>query len=308
MKHLKKILVTITFILYGINVFCQQDGQFSQYMFNPFVINPAYAGSREAFSTMLINRSQWVNIPGAPQTQTLSINSRVKNRVGLGLQIFNDAIGPKNTVGYLGTYSYGFPLFNGKLSFGLRFGAYSYKFNWNKVEYKDPNDIYNLSTVTQKTAINADFGIFYNTKTFYFGLSGNHIANNQQITPFDQEGTEAYLRTHVFATAGNTFEVNENVALQPSLLLRQVENAPLNADINFNMLFYQKVWLGFSYRANNALVLLSQFYITDKLRFGYAFDWGLNQVGKAGGGTHELFIGYDFNVRKTKTINPRYFN
>lgn len=308
LKFLAILLITnLGLIINSGDSFAQQDGQFSQYMFNPFVINPAYAGSRDALSVLLVGREQWLSMPGAPSTQTLSINSKVKNRVGLGLQIFNDAIGPKNVTGYLGTYAYRFPLFKGKLAFGLRFGAFTYKYHWDKIEYKDPNDVYNTGNVTQTTVLNSDFGAFYNTKTYYFGLSYNHLGGNSRITSTQIPGADAQLSSHIFITAGKTFEINDNLALQPSILVRAVEGAPINTDINFNMLLNKKIWFGVSYRTSKTIVLLSQFYATDKLRFGYSFDYGMNRIGKLGGGTHELFIGYDFDVQKNKTISPRYF-
>ncbi|MDQ3190751.1 MAG: type IX secretion system membrane protein PorP/SprF [Bacteroidota bacterium] len=304
---MSKFLITIILSITVAMGFAQQDAQFSQYMFNPFVLNPAYAGSREAFSAVAINRNQWISIPGAPNTQTLSLNTPLAKRVGVGLQVFNDAIGPKNTVGYLASYAYRIPLRIGKLAFGLRAGGLTYNFNWDKIEYKDPNDVYNFNNRTQTTVFNADFGIFYNTKTLYTGISANHIGYNQRITPVNLEGVESHLRMHLFYTIGNTFEINDRIALQPSLLIKAVVNAPLNADINMNLIVDQKFWVGLSWRAKNALVLLTQFRITDNFRFGYSYDMGINRIGRLGRGSHELFIGYDFNLRKVKSISPRYF-
>jgi type IX secretion system PorP/SprF family membrane protein len=307
MKQLKKAILTLLFVSSAFLSAAQQDALFSQYMFNPFVLNPAYAGCRDVFTTLLINRSQWVAIPGAPTTQSFSFNSPVKNRYGVGLQVFNDVIGPKNSIGYLGSYAYRIPLGVGKLAMGLRAGAYTYLFDWDKIEYKDPTDMYNMYGRNQKTLFNADFGLFYNTRTFYLGWSVNHIGYSKKITPVYLEGIDNYLQMNTFFTGGNTFVINERVALQPSFLLRFTEEQPMNMDINFSILMDNKASLGLSARTSSAIVLLSQFYVTDKFRFGYSYDWGLNRIGRYSKGTHEVYIGYDINVKRHKALSPRYF-
>ncbi|HET6244410.1 MAG: type IX secretion system membrane protein PorP/SprF [Bacteroidetes bacterium] len=304
---MKKFLSSICLTLVVSLGFAQQDAQFSQYMFNPFVLNPAYAGSREAFTALAINRNQWINIPGAPNTQTLSLNTPLTTRVGVGLQVFNDAIGPKNSVGYLASYAYRIPLSVGKLAFGLRAGGITYNFHWDKIDYKDQADVYNFNSRTQTTVFNADFGLFYNTKKFYTGLSANHIGYAQRITPVKLEGIESHLRMHFFYTLGNTFEINDRLALQPSILIKAVENAPLSTDLNVNLIIDHKVWVGVSFRPKNSVVLLTQFRINENFRFGYSYDIGINRIGRLARGSHELFIGYDFNLRKVKSISPRYF-
>ena len=141
---------TITICLFAIT-FCkgQQDPQYSQYMFNQMAINPGYAGSKEALSTTLLFRSQWTGIDGAPTTQTFSIHSPLrKKKVGLGLTIVTDQIGPKKSSGVLGAYSYRIPLGKGKLSFGLRLGVYNYIYDWSKIDYKDQADVYNTKNQT----------------------------------------------------------------------------------------------------------------------------------------------------------------
>lgn len=285
----------------------QQDAIFSQYMVNPFVLNPAYAGSRDAISVLLINRQQWLGINGAPQTASLSVNAPVTQRMGAGLQVISDRIGPKNSLAYLGSYSYKIPFSKSSLAFGLRLGAFTYNFDWGAIDYKDKDDVYNSGQVVNGTSFNADFGMFYYTNLSYIGVSGNHIATSFKSTAVNLDGAEEYLKTHLFATAGRTFELNDVVAVQPSVLVKAVENAPVNIDCNLNLLFNRRFWIGGSFRPKTSVVLLMQAYLTDKFRIGYSYDWGLNRIGQQGRATHELFIGYDFTRKNTKTLHPRYF-
>lgn len=286
----------------------QQDALFSQYMVNHFVINPAYAGSRDAVSTFLINRNQWISIPGAPKTAMLSVNSPIALRAGAGLQIINDQIGPKNTIGVLGTYSYKLPFKKSNLAFGLRLGAFNYRFDTNKIEYKDQTDIYANQGIVQTTAFNADFGAFYYTYKFFAGFAINHLSNSLINKHVYRNSVEnGYLVRHGFLHIGYTFEFGENIAMQPSLLIRSVQGAPASNDLNLNLMFYKRFWIGASIRNQNAFVVLTQFYLTDKFRAGYAYDLGVNKIGQVGRGAHEVFIGYDFALKKKGIVHPRFF-
>jgi len=63
-----KKLYTFTFLLASISVFSQQDPLYSQYMLNPLVINPAYAGLNNNLNIMAGYRTQWTGFDGHPQT------------------------------------------------------------------------------------------------------------------------------------------------------------------------------------------------------------------------------------------------
>lgn len=303
---MKKLLALIS-ILSSLPVLGQQDILFSQYMFNPFVINPAYAGTREAVSIVGGVRTQWVGVDGAPNSTSLSIHGPFGKRVGVGFQLFAEEIGPKGSLSYLGTYSYRLPLASGQLSMALRLGGITYQFRWADIDYKDKSDGFNYGTTTQATAFNADFGLMYYTTRFYAGVSANHLASTLRIEQVNNNGAENYLYNHIFATTGYTFEFNETFALQPSVLLRYVEGAPLSADANLNLLISKRIWLGASYRLGNSVVALAQIYFNPKIRLGYSYDMGISQIGKAGQGSHEVFLGLDLNTKKSKVLHPRYF-
>ena len=108
-------------------------------MFNPLVINPAYAGSRDQMSVVILHRSQWLGFGGgAPNTQTASFHAPLlQGKVGLGAVVTRDVIGPVSRTGFSGAYAYRLRLRTGKLAIALRTGLYNYVFDWNKIEYKD---------------------------------------------------------------------------------------------------------------------------------------------------------------------------
>ena len=107
-------------------------------MYNTITINPAYAGSRGVLSIIGVHRNQWAGLDGAPTTQTLSINTPLRDdRIGLGLSFVNDKVGYERTNYLYADFSYSIKL-NEKLtaSFGLKAGA-SY-FDLDDILLEDP--------------------------------------------------------------------------------------------------------------------------------------------------------------------------
>lgn len=291
----------------------QQDAIYSQYMFNPFAVNPAYAGSRESVSAVLLHRSQWVSIDGAPTTQTLSIHSPLKNRkMALGLNITNDVVGPVRNFGAFGTYAYHLPFSTGKLSLALRGGVYSSSLDRSQLDFQDPTDQHSSSQTATALVPSFDFGAYYYTTKFYAGLSVSHLTQQEigydDISSASLNGgvTSNSLRRHFMLGLGYAFEINDNVVFKPSTLIKSVEGAPMNIDLNASFLFHKKFWLGASFRTSGAVVLITEYNITDYLRIGYSYDFVVGDLQKYAGGSHEIFIGFDFGLSKRQSVSPRY--
>ncbi|MCW3102370.1 MAG: hypothetical protein JWO09_810 [Bacteroidetes bacterium] len=297
----------IAFAAFVTKADAQQDPQYSQYMFNQMAINPAYAGSKEALSTAILLRSQWTGIDGAPKTETFTIHGPLKKKkVGLGFTVIGDQIGPKKSIGALGSYAYRIPIKNGKLAFGLRAGIYNYTYNWADITYKDANDVYNTGNSTSIIVPTADAGVYYYTNTMYIGLSATHLYNGRLTSVSNQNGDNAQLSPHFFFTFGKAWALSDKLIFSPSVVIKGAKNSPSTADINLCFLIKERIWAGISIRGSYGFVALTQIQVTDKLRLGYAYDFGLNKIGRAGGGSHEVMIGYDFNIFKSKMMSPRY--
>src|ERR1041385_4503006 len=107
MTTLEKIILGLMTVPGSYFVNAQQDPMFTHYMFNTIVINPAYAGSRDALTITALHRSQWVSFKGAPVVQSLTMHMPLKNdHFGVGLSILNDRIGPSNKTSVAGDFAY----------------------------------------------------------------------------------------------------------------------------------------------------------------------------------------------------------
>ncbi len=310
MKKVIAILIIIVFVHFKNEgtLFAQQDPQYSQYMFNQMAINPAYAGSKEALVATTFFRTQWTGIDGAPKTESLTLHGPLrKKKAGLALAIIADQIGPKKSIGVMGSYAYRIKLGKGKLSFGLRAGVYNYVYNWDDITYKDQADIYNTHTRTSILVPNADAGLYYYTTTFYSGFSATHLYNGRiETTNSIKSGDNSPLSPHFFFTVSKAWEVSDNLVFNPTLVVKSVQNAPSSFDVNLSFLFDNKLWLGASYRYGYGMVAYAQFHVTEKFKIGYSFDFAFNKIALVGGGSHEIMLSYEFGIYKSKMFSPRY--
>lgn len=305
---MKKILVFLI-LLISISSYSQQDPLFSQYMFNKLAVNPAYAGSTEMLTIDLLSRYQWVGIDGSPKTITLTLHSPLRNNhMGLGLYLYGDILGPTETYGLMGSYAYRVRLGKGKLCFGLQVGFKYFSFDWEKMNVKDPDYIFGNQDVNKFTP-DANFGIYYYTNRFFAGISSKQLFQNESgFATINGKSTYTKLLRHFYGMTGVTIPISDKVTFRPSIMTKFVVNAPLQCDFNASFLFNDLFWVGLSYRTEKAIVFLTEFSITKKLRIGYSYDLYLNELMSVNKGSHEIRIGMDFDIFNIRMLSPRFFH
>ncbi len=331
----QKILVFVLFVL-GINtgLQAQQDPMFTQYMFNTLSYNPAFAGTSGHMYMGLLHRTQWIGIDGAPNSQTFTIHSPLKgDNVGLGLNAFNDKIGPTNLFGVYGVYSYHIPVSRkGKLSIGIQGGIARLNGNYQDVQ-TNTSDIAFTNQV-KKSMPNFGLGLYYYTDKYYLMFSSPHLVEHD-LRESEDITTDFYGKyfRHYFMGGGVAIPVRgEDIIFKPSLLVKVVrlfkgirteeefENiaAPKAFDLDMAFLFYQKLWLGAAFRSaieafdngrssNSSVNIWANYNLSNGLRLGAAYDFTLNELRSETPGSFELFVGYEFDYKKSKIVTPRYF-
>lgn len=317
MVMMKKIFLICSCIL-TLNVFGQQDPQYSQYQFNQMVINPAFAGSKDVLSAVIDIRKQWSGFDGAPNTQSFSLHGPLKKkRIGLGISAYNDAIGPKRITAAYGNISYILPINNKlKLSFGLRAGVVNYVFDFAKMNYKDPGETNAVAAIsTNRFKPDFDGGIYLKSSSFYAGVSATHLNSTYiyqdkvsytNVTGKQIEYDLTYrLNTHFFGIISKGFLINDNLVINPAVIYKGTKGIN-NIDINLNFLIKQRLWLGAFYRSEATVGALVQFLVTNNIKIGYAYDMGINKTLSSLGNGHEIMIGFDMNTFKSKVLSPRY--
>ena len=312
-KRVKIFAIIFTITLLSQSILSQQDALYSQYMFNQFTINPAYAGTRNSMSGVLLYRSQWIGMSDAPKTVNLSIHSPFRGKkMALGFNLITDELGPIRSDAIMGTYAYHLRTSKGRISFGLRGGFMSSTLNNNLLDFHLPD---NNQDNRKYTSIipNFDFGMYYYTSNYYAGLSVNHLANshiNFQLDTLLDNGknpiTEIDLSRNIILATGGVYEINNSLMFRPSFLLKYVKNMPINYDLNASFLFNKTLWIGATYRSSKNLVFITEYNISDVFRMGYSFDFDLSKIRVQTSGSHEIFLGFDLNLRKDKSVSTRY--
>jgi type IX secretion system PorP/SprF family membrane protein len=293
--------------------FAQQDMMISQYMFNGLFVNPAYAGSHDWTEVTALYRQQWVRFEGAPVSQILSAEGKIAGKnAGWGAILTNDKIGVSFKTDAYGNYAYHMRVSDeGRISLGVRAGLSYYNANLTQLTVWDQNDQVFASNIRNKLMPNAGMGVYYYTRKFFAGLSVPNVLSYDPATFMTlgnvMTGNENYRR-HFYANAGYVFEVNENLHIKPSCLVKYVEGAPVQADLNLNVLFCKNFWIGGSYRSNDGIVTLLEYQHNNNWRLGYAFDYPLTTMRNYSFGSHEIMFAYMFRKKEGLIIkSPRFF-
>jgi len=277
-------------------------------MFNKLLVNPAYAGSREAFTVDVVNRSQWVNIDGAPETFTISAHTAVRNKnVGLGLYIYRDILGPTNNQGLMGTYSYRLYLNKSSLAFGLQFGLKYFDFDWAAMNLKDPDYLFDPQDVRRITP-DANLGVYYQSNRVFLGVSSKQLLQNDYgYATKDGKSSFSKLTRHFYMMGGMALPLVDKIVFRPSMMAKYTPNAPMQFDLNASFLFSNLFWVGTSFRTGNAISFLTEFKIADRLKLGYSYDLYINELQPFNYGSHEIRLGFDFPLYPERMKTPRYF-
>lgn len=287
----------------------QQDAQYSQYMFNPLVYNPAYTGSREALSATLLLRRQWLGFEGGPATGMVTLHSPIADeRHGIGFLFAQDHIGVTSTSNLAGTYAYRLPLGKGYLNLGLSAGCLLYKSRFSEINPADPDPV-KPSVDASAVLPRAGAGAYFHTKKLYAGFSiPNLLAGRYFGTGNPTAGQVASKQSmHMFAMLGAILPLSDNVSFRPSALLKAVPHSPWQVDVNTTFFFAKVLGVGVGYRTTDALVLMLEYQSQRRFRAGYAYDLTLSPLRTATSGSHELMIGLDLGWGKSNFMTPRYF-
>tara|TARA_B100001758_G_scaffold247950_1_gene268938 strand:- start:2119 stop:3036 length:918 start_codon:yes stop_codon:yes gene_type:complete len=304
---MNKILILLLSLLLVIDVFAQQDPQFSQNMFNKLANNPGFAGSRGNVSTSVLHRSQWIGFEGSPSTQNFSIDAEIPFlNGGVGLNIVNDKIAQFSNLGLQASYAYRTELGVGQIGMGMSVGMFQSGSDGDFNPATEGDAKIPMGSV-QGSKIDLGGGVYFNTQDMYIGISSTHM--NEPIIDWS-DGNQYPLKRHYFLISGYYHEINPLLSLNPSIYLKS-DGATNQLDINSNIIYTNQnnnqMWGGVSYRLDEGLILLAGMDINQDLRVGFGYD--VTMVNPMGNSL-EFMLGYDFKIKTNKAIskykNPRF--
>jgi type IX secretion system PorP/SprF family membrane protein len=311
---MKKIVLLVSFFFSIINVFAQQDPQYTHYMYNMNVVNPGYAtGTSSSLNLGSLYRTQWLGSVGGPETLTLFAHAPLNKKVEVGLSMISDDIGDgaKKENNFYADVAYVLQLEgNHKFSFGLKAGVTTLQSNFNGFRLESGNADTDLAFAkdVNVTTPNIGVGAFYFTDRYYIGLSVPNLLPSTHIEETSGINAIGSENIHAFFTAGYVFKISDAFKLKPAFMTKFVPGAPLALDLTANVLYNNKFELGVAYRLKDAISALTAINVTKNIKVGYAYDYTLSNLGQFNSGSHEIFVLFNFDlISKGYDKSPRFF-
>lgn len=308
---MKRIIETLFFLLIPLSVFGQITPVTGQYVLNPLTINPAFAGGRGALNIATFYRKQWAGVEGAPETLTFSIDAPFRDQnIGLGLIIVSDKIGVTKENQFNANYAYKINMGEGILSFGLGAKVIVTNTAFSDLIVIDPGDEIYLTNSRIFVVPNFSFGIHYSFHNYFAGVSIPRFLSYR----FDFDRNKYFLNNDLsnhsyILNSGYIFEIGPRFKFFPSTLFRYSAVSTVEKfqyDINTHFCFFDRFWLGASYRNNRSFAGLFQFQPNNQLRIAYTYDFGISKLGRYSNGSHEIMLRYEFRY-KVDALSPLIF-
>lgn len=317
---MKKSTLLLIAALVPFFAFAQQKPQYSQYVINNFLLNPAISGIEDYTDIKLGARNQWQGVEGAPTTVYLSVHSRLlngqagaslesRNRQpqsfakyrearsiyrkvtykpwhGIGALVLHDKIGPFSRTEANMTYAYHLPLNeNIRLSGGASVGVTQARVAAGSLNFANPDAA--AGNNRSSFGANLSTGLWLYSSDFYVGISAAEMLGNT-ISMDSYGGRAGESRNHYFATGAYKIGVNQRLALVPSVMVKWLQPVPVSIDYNLRLLYHDKIWVGGSYRQHDSFAAMGGFTINKTFDLSYSYDSGLSTLK---GMSHEVILG-----------------
>ncbi|WP_339754212.1 type IX secretion system membrane protein PorP/SprF [Algoriphagus aquimarinus] len=323
MKLFKIITLLAGCLLLSLNhSFGQQVPQYSQYIFNPVFINPAYAGYKQQLYLQSYYRKQWTGVTGSPETFAVAGDTYLEEaQLGVGGQFLTDKLGAQRTVAAYGNVAYHLRLSDTKfLSFGAGAGVVNSQMDGSMLNPDTDNDPSIPLSKERITYPDLKLGLFLYDERYYIGIAADQVLSS--VVDFDKGDVMFEPNPHLYMTAGYHFDLNYNFSFVPSIMYMDDFKAPARMDINASLILNDMFWLGAGYRfgidmpgrdiqeglkKSTALVGMVQVQLREGLRLGYAYDHTLSRFSVGNFTTHDISIAFLFPPKRVRLVSPRFF-
>jgi len=272
----------------------------SHYFINGLDINPAFAGSEEVLSVLLMYRNQWMGFEGSPVNQSVSIHGPLKNnKIALGINILNESIGIRNYTNFYLNYGYRVRMGSGKLSLGLRAGLISGK--QSRLDLSEYDVVFSENSLDY-TLPNFGLGSYYYTGRFFAGISIPSILGLRNNSTDGEVEIYNDFKSYIFhITSGYIFNINQDLKLQPSLLIKYAVNSNYQYDVNLYAMYRDFLRGGLAYRNDDAVIALLGIRATPQINIGVSYDYSISELSKYNNGSLEIYLQYRFEYKVSAT-------
>jgi type IX secretion system PorP/SprF family membrane protein len=285
-------------------MFSQQEQQYTLYMLNPFIYNPAIAGTNNYYQIRSNHRFQWAGFKDAPVTNSISaFGPHSKKSMGYGGTVYNDITGPTSKTGIDLAYAYNIAATPDiRVSMGLSLGIMQYKVDGTKIDLQDDGvaDPALLSTVYSKLVPNGAMGVYVWSSNFYAGFSALQLLNNTvKISETSPDPGLNKLTSHFYLMGGYTYEIDRDFSLDPCMVLKKVVPASYQLELDVKATYQKMLWAGISFRTQDAISIIIGYTYQKKAFIGVAYDYAVNEFRHYSSGSYEFCFGFNFSNLKS---------
>jgi type IX secretion system PorP/SprF family membrane protein len=298
----KRNHISLLFCLAAVLAMSQQQTVYTNFLLNPYLYNPAYAGIDEGTRFSVSHRNQWLGFDGAPVTNIVSGYSKLKKKplMAVGGMVISEKIGLLQRTLFYGTYSYHLKINkNTAMNFGLGVGGVQHRVRAYDARPYDKDDAFLSNQVLNGFAFDANAGAHLYTKNFFFGVSNQHMPNAKILW----KNSLGRLTSHFYLYTGYNYFIDSKKewSVQPTLLVRTNSPAPYQLEFVLRGMYKEMFWIGAGYRQGSSASAMFGCDINKQFMLGYAYDFTTTELNKYSSGSHEILLSYLLPLKKKKS-------
>lgn len=315
----KPLVLLIAFVAVAVQALAQQRPQYSQYMLNNYLLNPAITGIEDYADIRVSTRRQWVGLDGAPVTYYVSAHTPLNKGAasnkfhkelahhGVGVAFHTDKTGPLRRSGLTGSYAYHLPLTRTiNLAAGAAVGLIRNSLNSTELEFTNPNDPLIGSGNLNNNQFDLNLGLWLYARNFSVGVAAAQLLEGAGSFRTPEDNRAAFgLQRHYFITGSYRLEPTETLDIIPSVMVKLASPSPASIDASVRAIYDERFWVGASYRHKDALVGMVGVYISPLLDVSYSYDATLSSINRVSSGTHEVVLGFKL-LNNRRIICPQW--
>ena len=319
-----KLASTVLFLFVACVSYSQQQAQYSQYLINEYLVNPALSGVEDFVDIKVGYRTQWVGIDNHPETYYLSAHASIGksngamthksdygNWHGVGGLFYRDKTGPTSQTSAYLNYAYNLKITQGegfnvhhkdgiRLSFGTFIGLNQYTIDGSQLTAEQADDIAIVGNSQTTTLPDASIGgMLYFRDQYFVGLSafqllGSKIEFNEPGTPSSNNNLteDGKLTRHYYLSFAYKKKIKDDFYFIPSSLVKFTSPAPVSVDLNAWLDYKDIIYGGISYRTGDAVGIIIGTLLFEQVEFYYSYDYTLSELNVQSQGSHEITLGY----------------
>jgi len=302
MTIMKKIIATLSLVVFIASAQAQQLPLYSNYFFTPYFFNPAMSGLNGQTEVALINRKQWTGVQGAPNTNAIGANGNLADyKFGWSAYAFNDRTDIVNRTGVYGSYAYHIRFSEtNTISLGLGAGYMNNAIDQSAIRVEDGFDPLLYTNLMQGGQFDVNFGVRLQLGDFMLGASVPQLTAPRIIYSDNFDGPIQYqlIRHYIVQTQYDFRLQNNRMVLSPYILMRAADQVQAQVDAGLMFDYTEYFFVGAAFRSNYAVTANAGVHLTENLTFGYAYDFSTSDYAYTLGNSHEFMLRWRFGTSK----------